>query len=62
MILIPALSAQKQNTPLTVQVPKPSSSAAVGVKFTDVTRAAGLSGFRFVSGTPVKDYIIEAPG
>jgi len=62
MILIAAASGQQQNLPLTVQVPKPSSSAAPGVSFTDVTRAAGLSGFRFVSGTPIKDYIIEAPG
>lgn len=32
------------------------------VRFTDVTAAAGLSGFRYVSGTAAKDYIFEATG
>jgi enediyne biosynthesis protein E4 len=62
VLLIPAASGQKPSPPLTAQVPKPSSSAAPGVSFTEVTRDAGLSGFRFVSGIPAKDYIIEAPG
>jgi enediyne biosynthesis protein E4 len=32
------------------------------VRFTEVTKAASLSGFKFISGTTAKDYIIEAPG
>src|SRR5882672_8117517 len=58
----PISTSQRQNPPLTAQVPKPSANAAPGVSFVDVTKTAGLGGFRFVSGTPVKDYIIEAPG
>ena len=30
------------------------------MKFVDVTKDAGLSGFRLVSGSPTKDYIIES--
>ena len=30
------------------------------MKFVDVTKEAGLSGFRLVSGNPTKDYIIES--
>ena len=57
------LVAVRQSTaPLTVRVPGPSANAAPGVTFTDVTRAAGLSGFRFVSGTPAKDYLVESTG
>jgi hypothetical protein len=32
------------------------------VRFTDVTAAAGLSAFRYVSGTAAKDYIFETTG
>lgn len=35
---------------------------AIAVRFTDVTAAAGLSAFRYVSGTAAKDYIFEATG
>ncbi len=48
--------------PATARVPPPSSWAAPGVGFSDVTKSAGLGGFRFTSGTAAKDYIIEAPG
>jgi hypothetical protein len=54
--------AQQKNIPHTAQIPKPNPNAALGVTFTDVTKSAGLSGFRMVSGSPVKDYIIEGPG
>jgi hypothetical protein len=60
--IAPIVASRRQNPPLTAQVPKPSASAAPGVSFVDVTKTAGLGGFRFVSGTPAKDYIIEAPG
>src|SRR5215468_4819452 len=57
----PNATSQRQNPP-PAQVPKPSANAAPGVSFVDVTKAAGLGGFRFVSGMPVKDYLIEATG
>src|SRR5262247_3336225 len=58
----PTATSRRQNPPLTAQVPKPSANAAPGVSFVDVTKTAGLGGFRFVSGTPAKDYLVEAPG
>ncbi len=60
--VVPVATSQRQNPPPTAQVPKPSANAAAGVSFVDVTKAAGLGGFRFVSGAPAKDYIIEATG
>ena len=54
--------AQPKTMPITAQPPKPSPQAAPGVTFTDVTKAAGLETFRFVSGTANKDYIIEGTG
>jgi enediyne biosynthesis protein E4 len=56
------LAQTPQQAPPTIQVPQPSPHAAAGISFTDVTQAAGLGGFRFISGTPAKDYILEAPG
>lgn len=53
---------QQKSLPPTAQVPKPSEYAAPGVRFTDVTKDAGLSGFRMTSGTAAKDYLLEAPG
>jgi hypothetical protein len=52
----------QRSVPATMQVPKPSPHAAKGVQFIEVTAAAGLGGFRFVSGTEAKDYILESPG
>src|SRR5262244_3207412 len=60
--LAPTATSQRHNPPLTAQVPKPAANAAPGVSFVDVTKTAGLGGFRFVSGTPAKDYLVEAPG
>lgn len=60
-MLSPLVIAQR-NTPATMQVPKPSPNAAKGVSFSDVTQTAGLGGFRFVSGSEAKDYILESPG
>ena len=48
--------------PPTVAVPPASPHAAPDVTYTDVTRAAGLSGFRHVSGSPGKPYILEVTG
>jgi hypothetical protein len=59
-----ALAAPGQSPKVSVpmQAPAPSPQAAAGVTFVDVTRAAGLSGFTYVSGSPAKDYILEAAG
>ncbi|MFN7948028.1 MAG: CRTAC1 family protein [Blastocatellia bacterium] len=56
------LSTLSQDVPVTRQIPGPSAQAAPGVRFTEVTKAAGLGSFKFISGTAAKDYIIEAPG
>lgn len=61
-LLATLIALAQTSLPPTAQIPKPSPQAAAGVKFTDVTKAAGLGGFRFISGTPAKDYILEAPG
>ena len=39
-----------------------SPHATAGVTYRDVTNLAGLSSFKHVSGTPEKNYIIEATG
>ena len=51
-----------QAPPPTVRTPPASAHAAPGVSYRDITVPAGLSGFRHVSGTPEKNYIIEATG
>ncbi|MBO0859703.1 MAG: CRTAC1 family protein [Chloracidobacterium sp.] len=45
-----------------MQTPGPSVHATSGVRFNDVTSSAGLAGFRHLSGSLDKDYIIEATG
>ena len=55
-----ALAAQA--APPTVTVPPASPRAPADVKYEDVTAAAGLAGFRHVSGDPAKNYVIEATG
>jgi len=54
--------AQQKRLPPTIQAPGPSPHAASGVSFTDVTGEAGLGGFRHLSGSPAKDYLIETTG
>ncbi len=53
---------QGQAVPPTRRIPEASPNAAVNVRFSDVTAAAGLSGFRHVSGGADKNYIIETTG
>jgi hypothetical protein len=60
--LLAVIAFARTQLPPTAQIPQPSPHAAAGVKFTDMTKAAGLGGFRFISGSPAKDYILEAPG
>ena len=48
--------------PPTVSVPPASPHAAASVNYVDVTAAAGLAGFRHVSGSPEKTYVIETTG
>ena len=51
-----------QSIPPTRRIPAASPNAAANVRFSDVTAAAGLSGFRHVSGGADKNYIIETTG
>jgi len=51
-----------QTVPPTRQIPAASPNAAVNVRFADITAAAGLSGFRHVSGGAEKNYILETTG
>src|SRR5881398_3695864 len=57
--LISCLYAMDQIPPTIARPPK-SPQAAPGVYYTDVTASAGIA-FRHVSGTPLKNYIIETP-
>ena len=61
-LLLAAAWGAEQRVPPTLAVPAPSSAAAPGVGYRDVTREAGLRSFRHVAGTAAKDYILEAPG
>jgi hypothetical protein len=49
-------------SPPTVNVPAASPHAAANVSYADVTAAAGLTGFRHVSGSPEKSYLLETTG
>jgi enediyne biosynthesis protein E4 len=51
-----------QTLPPTAHVPAGSPQAAPGVTYTDITVRAGLSGFRQVSGSAAKNYVIEVTG
>jgi hypothetical protein len=62
MVVVISLLAQGRKAPPTIQSPGVSTYAPPGVSFTDVTAAAGLVGFRHLSGTTAKDYIIESTG
>lgn len=53
---------QEQKSSMTARVPPPSNDAALDVAFTEITKAAGIAGFRHLSGTPAKDYLIESTG
>lgn len=55
------LAAAQPQLPTRVAPPAPPA-AAPGVTYEDITEAAGLSGFRHVSGSPEKDYLIETTG
>jgi hypothetical protein len=51
-----------QNLPPTRSVPTASAHAAAGVRYVDITNVSGLGGFRHVSGSPGKNYLIEVTG
>src|SRR5918999_6058618 len=57
-----AVGLARQALPPTRQVPAASPYAAANVRFADITVEAGLSGFRHVSGSAEKNYIIETTG
>jgi hypothetical protein len=52
----------QQAVPPTRQIPAASPNAAANVRFADVTAESGLAGFRHVSGSAEKNYIIEVTG
>jgi hypothetical protein len=54
--------ADARPLPPTVVAPPVSPLAAPGVTFADATRSSGLASFHRVSGSPLKDYILEAKG
>ncbi len=54
--------AQEKKLPPTIRTPGPSIHSATGVSFTDVTSDAGLAGYRHISGSSAKDYLIESTG
>jgi enediyne biosynthesis protein E4 len=56
------LGLAQQAVPPTRQVPPASPNAAANVRFDDVTAQAGLAGFRHVSGSAEKNYILETTG
>jgi hypothetical protein len=51
-----------QPLPPTQRTPLAPANATAGVTYRDITAAAGLSGFKHVSGSADKNYIIEAIG
>ena len=57
-----AIGAGGQQPPPTKRLPAASPHATRGVTYHDDTARAGLSRFTHVSGTPEKNYIIEATG
>jgi enediyne biosynthesis protein E4 len=64
-VLMASLAASvlaHQAVPPTRQVPPAPASAPANVRFADVTAEAGLAGFRHVSGSAEKRYIIETTG
>jgi hypothetical protein len=61
-ILVALAGLPAQDLPPTKGAPPSSPHAAPDVRYVDVTDRAGLSGFRHVSGSAAKDYIIETTG
>ncbi len=62
LAVIAAGTALLAQSPPTVAVPPASPHAAANVSYADVTAAAGLAGFRHVSGSPEKSYLLETTG
>ena len=52
----------RQAVPPTRLIPAASPNAAANVRFADITVESGLAGFRHVSGSAEKNYIIETTG
>jgi hypothetical protein len=61
-VLTGVLGLAQQAVPPTRQVPPASPNAAANVRFDDVTTQSGLAGFRHVSGSAEKNYIVETTG
>ena len=61
-LTVAAVVTAEQPLPPTLRVPAASPHAAPGVTYLDTTLAAGISGFKHVSGSAEKNYLIEATG
>jgi hypothetical protein len=53
---------QQKKLPVTMQAPGPSERATAGISYFDITKEAGLGRFRYLSGLPEKEYILEVSG
>lgn len=60
--MLAAATLVAQALPPTKQVPAASPHAPPNVTYADITARAGLSGFRHVSGSAAKNYVMEATG
>jgi hypothetical protein len=56
------LAADAPRTPRTLAPLPASPTDAPGVTFSEVARAAGIAAFHRVSGSPAKEYLLEAKG
>jgi hypothetical protein len=56
------LALEAPRTPRTLVPPAASPTDAPGVTFSEVARAAGIATFHRVSGSPAKEYLLEAKG
>ncbi|MFI4942789.1 MAG: CRTAC1 family protein [Burkholderiales bacterium] len=56
------LALEAPRTPRTLVPPAASPTDAPGVTFSEVARAAGIAAFHRVSGSPAKEYLLEAKG
>lgn len=61
-VLLTTGLAVAQDVPPTKRTPPASPNAAPGVTYRDHTAAGGLGSFKHLSGSPEKNYIIEATG
>ncbi len=62
LLVVAGGAALMAQSPPTGVVPPASPHAAANVSYVDVTAHAGLAGFRHVSGSPEKSFLVETTG